>query len=124
MLFLTNDNIASVCEQADDFLRKNGADTKEIIRLRITLEETLLRFQEQLSPETKFSLKLGKRFGNFKICLNVPGAMADPFANNESMNNDEDYLRKALVRMGKLPIWRYSHGQNVVLITLSKKRLP
>lgn len=124
MLYLTNDNIASACEQADDFLRKNGADTKEIIRLRITLEETLLRFQEQLSPETKFSLKLGKRFGNFKICLNVPGAMADPFANNESMNNDEDYLRKALVRMGKLPIWRYSHGQNVVLITLSKKRLP
>lgn len=120
---LTRDEISQACEQADTFLRDNSADSKARIRLRLQLEEALLRFLEKLGPETDFSLRMEKRFGSVKLRLSVSGAMLDPFADSES-TDEEDYLRRALVRMGQAPVWRYSHGRNVVLFTLPGKRLP
>lgn len=123
MPHLTREEISLACEQADAFMRDNGVDSKARIRIRIQLEEALLCFMEKLGSETEFSLRMGKRFGSIKLRLSVPGAMLDPFAEYESAD-EEDYLRKILTRMGQLPVWRYSHGRNVVLITPPRKRLP
>ncbi len=120
---LTRQEIADACEHTEAFLRDNHVDPKDIIRLRINLEEALLRFQDTLGSETFFSLQLGKQLGQVRIRLSVPGPMTDPFAANGAAD-EEDLLRKALVRMGQLPVWHYSRGQNILLITLSKKKLP
>lgn len=89
---LTRDEISQACEQADTFLRDKGVDSKARIRLRLQLEETLLRFLEKLGIEADFSLRMGKRFGSVKLRLSVSGAMLDPFADSES-TDEEDYLR-------------------------------
>ena len=120
---LTRDEIAQVCEQADAFMQDNGVDSKARILLRIQLEEVLLRFLEKLGSETEFSLRMGKRFGSVKLRLSVSGAMLDPFADSESAD-EEDYLRRVLVSLGQLPVWRYAHGRNVVLLTLPRKKIP
>ena len=133
MSYLTKNQIAQACEKTELFLKKKKKKKKENIRLTINLEEVLIRYQKTLGSETPFFLQLAKQMGKVRIRLSIPGPMVDPFANNHNSNqeaedeeteNDNDYLKKALLRMGELPVWHYRKGQNIILITLTKTKLP
>ena len=119
----TRKEISLACEEAEAYLRDNSVDTKEVIRMRLNMEETLLRYREKLGEDAEFRLEKGKRLGRVKFRISVPGPMTDPYASNEDPNDEsKDVMRTVLVGMGALPSWTYSRGKNIVTFSLKKKK--
>ncbi len=48
----------------------------------------------------------------------------DPFISREHNSEEDEFMRQALVRIGKLPRWQYRRGSNRILFSLSKKQMP
>ena len=43
---LSNNEINLASREAEEFLRENGVNEQDILRIRLSMEETLLRYQE------------------------------------------------------------------------------
>lgn len=121
---LTNENIGKACEEAGAFLENSGADAKDKIRIAMNMEEVLLSYQKVLGEGASFIVDEGGYFGSKKIRLTVPGDRVDPFAASEHSSDEDDVMRSAMTRMGKMPRWRYRRSANEIVFTAAKKRLP
>ena len=121
---LTDKEIASVCQRAEAFLKDNGIASQEITRLRITIEEALLRYQEQLGSDFQFTVDVGKRLGQAKIRVIVPGTMLNPFEHAHDPDDVDSAMLRAVADMGQLPAWRYERGRNILTFSPLKKSLP
>ncbi len=124
MPHLNETDIASVCREAETFFTDSGVSSREIIRLRIDLEEALLHYSRQLGPGTEFRVDYGRRFGRVKVRIIVPGPMSDPFVRSSGGDDVQDYMLTAMAHMGDLPSWHYDRGRNVLLFSRNKKRMP
>ena len=56
LLALTNENISRVCTEADAGLARRRVESKERIRVRLSLEEVLLHYQTAFGSDAEFSL--------------------------------------------------------------------
>ena len=122
-LTLTNENISMACREAEDFLAGRKADSKDRIRVMLTLEEVLLTYQKAFGMDAMFILDMGSDFGRGKLRITVPGTTLDPFTRPDSSVED-GFMRDAMTRMGQLPRWRYRRGRNEIQFTLEKKQAP
>ncbi len=111
-------------EEADQFLKGKRAAAKDVIRIKMGIEEALLTYQNKMGEDAEFSMDMGISFGKKRIRLDIPGAMIDPFISTELNSEEDDFMRQTLVRMGELPRWQYHHGSNRILFTLYKTRRP
>lgn len=50
--------------------------------------------------------------------------MLDPFMHGDESDDVENYMHRAMMRMGELPAWHYERGRNIVLFTMTKKHMP
>ena len=115
-LKLTEANINRTCEEAEQFLRGRNTVSKDRIRTTLSLEETLLKYKNKFGSDADYVADFGGGLGRNRIRLSVPGEALDPFAADDS--DEERFMYGMLVRMGKLPKWKYRHGVNTVEFTL------
>ena len=80
---LSNENIDTRIKEAEQFLSEANVDGKDILRIRLAMEETLLNYQKILGETESFSLRCVKRLGRLRMELSVPGLRYDPFAGEE-----------------------------------------
>lgn len=120
MTGLTNENIDLAAAQVEEFLAGCALETRDRLRLRLTIEETLLKYQEALGPDAPFSLKCVKRLGRTRIELTFPGEQVDPALSQEE--TDSEVLRGLLAGMGMAPSWQYKNGVNLVTFTPPRKK--
>ncbi|MCR4589304.1 MAG: dicarboxylate/amino acid:cation symporter [Lachnospiraceae bacterium] len=92
-----------------------------MIRIRLSLEEALLSYQKAFGEEAEFRLETGGSFGSSMIRLTIPGESHDPFADSSFITDEDNLMRNAMIRMGKLPRWRFKRGANEILCTFTKK---
>ena len=121
---LTLANINVAVNTIVEYMHGQKMDKRDILKIRLGLEEALLRFRERFGEDTVFLLKYGRVFKAFKVELSVPGAMFDPFVEAEDDESCSLFMRSALANMGRLPVWRYNRGQNTVVFGQSQKGLP
>lgn len=117
---LTNENIVTAVEEVERFMAASRVDDKEILRIRLAVEEALLNYRKAMGMDARFSLLCIKRLGRLRIELRIPGDRLDPFAVEEE---GDELLRGILAGMGIAPVWRYKNGVNLVMF-LPKKRSP
>ena len=103
-------------------MKKRGCESKELIRIKLSIEEALICYQQRLGEEAEFTLDTGAGFGRSKIRLTIPGAEADPFADAGAFYDEDLFIRNVLNQMGKLPRWYYRHGKNEIIFTADKKK--
>lgn len=115
---LTNLAIEAIVENVSFFLRKYQIEQKEILRTTLTLEDTLLNYQDFFGEKTVCSLKCVHRFGRIRIELTVHGESYNPFTSGD----DEDFSRILLSGIGMAPVWQYRNGQNIVIFSPKKKK--
>lgn len=120
MTGLTNENIDLAAAQAEEFLRGCGLEGKDCLRLRLTIEETLLKYQEATGPDGLFSIRCVKRLGRSRIELAFPGERLDPALSQEE--TDSEVLRGLLAGMGAAPSWQYKNGVNLVSFAPPRKK--
>ena len=120
---LTLEDINAAVGEAERYLSERKKNKKEIVRIRLGMEEILLRYREQLGEEREFHLKFGKSLGRTKISVSVQGMMFDPFAQPDE-EESSTIMRSALTAMGDLPTWKYFNGKNVIYFNLMRESLP
>ena len=79
-LALSNAGIDTAADEAEQFLSEANVDGKDILRIRLAMEEALLNYQGALGENGSFSVRYVKRLGRLRIELSVPGLRYDPFA--------------------------------------------
>ena len=117
---LNNEQIGAACDAVEEFLSGVKMDSKDALRTRLAVEETLLNYQQCLGQDAAFSFKCTKRLGRPRIELSFPGERADPFATDEEASSE--VMRGIMAGMGFAPLWEYKNGLNLVIFTPRKKK--
>ncbi len=120
---LSAENIDAASEKIEEQLALFSVDKRNVLRFRLMFEEILLNYRDRFGEENEFVLRCEKRFSGLRIVVAVAGENFEPFASSE---NEDDYspesLRVMLANMGLAPGHRYKNGENIITLSLEKKR--
>lgn len=119
---LSNENINLACEQAGDYLTKKKADSRDVLRTKFDLEEVLLKYQVKFGEEAGFRMECFSSLARIMVFLRIHGPSFDPFEQTEFVNEEDQAMHNALVRMGNVPSWNYRFGNNTVVFVQRKKQ--
>ena len=115
---LSNSSIDEVSEQVSSFLTSIGAQRETIIRIRLSVEEVLLRWEEHFDGEMEFHLEMGAHWKRPFIVLRLWGAEFDPLTRTDS--GIGLWASELLGTIGLMPVFRYISGCNIVQIPLKR----
>ncbi len=107
--------VDDISEAIDQFLKTAGVERRNILRIRLTLEEMLLRILDLKEPPDRVSLGLGKQFGKMAACLKYGGIPFDP-----TDGEAENWNNRILISEGLSPAWSYRRGANTLSIKLAE----
>ena len=114
---LDNEMIQQAVMDIDPFLVKQKIKKQNVLRLRLTIEELLLRVKESGITDGSFSMSMERRYGKTSILLRYKGDSFDP---TFSSDENETWQSQILSNLGLLPIWSYRAGVNTVRLNLPK----
>ena len=115
-----NSNIAQVCEEVGSFLSTTGVERREALRIKLTFEEVLLKYQEKYGEDAEFNVKFTKWMSSIKIEIIIAGEAYNVF---ETEGEEDDVIQGLLAGIGLAPVWNYKKGKNHVLFIPKKKPL-
>ena len=75
---LTNKNIAAAIEDIRTFFEKERVPHKDIVKICLVLEESLLRYQEKFGTTQEFNLYTRKWFSEPKIIIRIKKGLYHP----------------------------------------------
>ena len=85
---LTNLNIDIISDDIGGFLDKCNVESKDIMRIKLAVEETLLHYQEEFGEEQKVLIGCRKRLGRAHVEIRIPATRFNP------MELEEDEITK------------------------------
>lgn len=118
---LTAEEIDRYVEATSDLLEEKKIDTKDALRLRLILEETILKYRDAFTEKAEASLRFSSFFGAFRVSLKVKGESMDPFSGEDF--SEASVMGSLLANSESLSrAWRYRGGANLVTFTVTRKR--
>lgn len=117
---LAPSSIDEASENIIDFLTKEKVDSKEIQRIRLSVEEILLKYIDLFGHGKSFTLSMSKRFRTLRVELAVEGESMDPFADGSEEKGA--ILNNLLTNLGLAPTWKYKNGQNIIAFVAKKRK--
>ena len=118
--YLTNESVDEISKTVSEFLTTLNTEKKNLLRIRLMVEEILLCWQGRFSDEAKCQVKIGHRFRRPFIQLEVEGESYNP------MDHDHDdygeYRDQLLSVMGLSPMFSYEKGRNRITFKLKKAK--
>lgn len=118
---LNHQNIDEASKEVADFLSNARVDSKDVQRIRLSIEEILLKYLDSSEDGKMFTVITSKRLRTLRIELSVVGESLDPFGDNE--DGDTAILHSLLANLGLAPVWRYKNGKNIITFFAKKKKL-
>ena len=115
---LSNSNIDLACEKVGSFLASAGVDKREALRIKLTLEETLLEYQARYGEDAKHKLKCIKRLSAIRVEIELAGESFNPF---EKENESGTVINGLLAGIGLAPTYSYKNGKNYIVFTPKRK---
>ena len=116
---LDNTSIVAINDELESFLMAGKAEEKNRLRIQLTAEEILLKYQERFGEGTKVSVRCIRRLGRMRIELSFDTERFNPFEDGE---DESLVLHSLLASMGAAPLWQYRNGRNVITFTPRKKK--
>lgn len=123
---LSNDNIAQVVEDTQDFFDRAGVSKRDVTKMNLIVEEALLRWQEHFGAEQDFQVQTRKWFGTPRVLIRLKGAAFNPL----KMPDDDLAIFSAEVMQGLLAYdgarttYSYTNGYNELCLISTKERKP
>lgn len=115
---ITNESIEAAVASTGEFLRKSKVEQKDVLRLTLALEDTLLNYRDTLGGEAECTLRCVRHLGRLRVELRVSGRSCDVL----SSDDETDFSRMLLSGIGLAPVWQYKNGANLVTFTAKKKK--
>lgn len=114
---LSGDTVDLISQEVQEYCDRLGNDSKEKQRIRLTVEEILLRLLEQGEDGMPIEVGIGPRFGKEMLILRYGGPSLDP------TGLDADYWnRRIMSSLGTSPVWIYPGHMNRVSLALPKRK--
>ncbi len=89
-------------------------DRKEIQRIRLSVEECLIKYAEKFGEDVPVTVKCDHRFLEYRVTVTVVSEPMDPLSDS----TDELLLmNKLLDTLSFAPTWNYSRGANVIVFS-------
>ena len=104
----------------DAALEENGIESENRIRLRLSLEESLLRMRNRFGEGDSFSLIIENRLRRLTVSIEHEGEIYNPLSKTQA--ELEDWSGSLLTAVGLSPIYSYSKGKNILRVGFPKKR--
>ncbi len=112
VFLLDSAGVDSISALMEKWLRKNGLTNKNIIRLRLTMEEMLIRISERYNGSKEGTLIIGKRFGKPYFKLRYQGESFDP----TKVDPGSEWGNRMLGNLGLAPMWSYRNEVNEICL--------
>lgn len=116
---LTSENIDIISEQMAEYYSNKDFDAKTIFKLRLSLEEVLLKYQIAYSDKTEVEIKTRKLFEDYKFIVLIKGSELNPFA---SVDSDDDLVFSGIFNNYDNDAPAYSYANKTNKITFSSQR--
>ncbi len=120
---LTEQNVDAIAEQIEQFLLPLHLQSTNVMRVRLSIEEILLRWMEHYDEEMTVTVYLVFRFGRPQITIQLAGERYNPLVHTES--EEGKWMQSLFIGTDTSPIYDYRQGVNTVLIKMRRlKRNP
>lgn len=112
---LTNENIADVIEEIQDFFESLDVPRRDKVRISLLIEEALLRYQEKFGEEHEFKLVIRKWFSTPKVLIKIKGFPYNPIEDNTDEQIFSEMMMRTLLSYEFAGItYRYESGYNEI----------
>lgn len=118
---LNGESIERISSDVDGFLKEIGTEWQSRIRIRFTVEETLLNLWQHFGDLNMVKVVSGIKFGIPSIRIEHVGESFNPFSKTTSFY--EEWSSGLLSSAGLSPSYSYSHGTNIMKVTLGRMRI-
>ena len=109
-------------ERIDELLTLLGVERQNRIRIRFSLEESMLRLRERFGEKETFTLKAGgSRFRRPFLQIEMEGDVFNPLS--KTATQLEDWSGSLLTAVGLSPLYSYSRGKNTLRLNLPRNSL-
>ena len=112
LFLLDSAGVDSISSMMEEWSEKNGVNNKTIIRLRLTMEEMLIRISKRFNGRKKGALIIGKRFGKAYFKVRYKGERYDP----TKADPGNEWANRMLGNLGLAPMWSYRNGVNEICL--------
>jgi len=116
---LTADSIDQISKEIESVCQDFQTERKTALRYRLSAEESLGIWREQLGEETVVVFETGKRMGKPFFQIRAIGEACNPY--NTSSENFGSRGKNMLVEIGLIPVYAYADGANSLTFHVKKK---
>lgn len=121
-LLLDLTGVEEASETVQTWLQEAGAKRRDIIRLRMAVEELATDLCRHGEGQLRAEFRFFRRFGRDHLRIRYGGEKYDPTA--PSGGEMEEFTARILAQTGITPTWRWRDGQNELLFRMAGKRHP
>ena len=116
---LSNENIDIIADHIREYLKELEIERSNIIRIRLLMEEALLRWQDRFGDQCSVKLSLEVRLRRPTVTLELAGDYYDPLSSSSELGNWADSLLRSI---GLQPRFSYQYQRSVNIVQLKLKR--
>ena len=115
---LTGETIDKISEKAESFLIALNTEKANILRIRLSIEETLLRLLDKFGEGVFITVNIGKHLRRPIISIELECEPYNPLTSNKSEFGD--WGDSLLSSISINPEYSYNHGKNIIVFNLVK----
>ena len=116
-LLLNREGVDAASQEMAAWLAELGVPRRDAIRIRLTMEELLLRICEHYDEKIDVTLRMGSYFGVSFISFRYSGEAFDPI--HEQSDEMSGWTEQILANMGLSPAWSFRFGRNQLIQTIN-----
>ena len=118
---LNAESIDCFSERITEILQEIGAERANILRIRLSLEEALLRFRDRFGEEADVTLTVSKGYNRMIIQIENVGDAFNPLSEIDS--ELEDWSGSLLTAVGLSPQYTYTGRANLLRLYIPIRRI-
>ncbi len=118
---LNGESVEEIASRIEAYLVAVRVEHTDILRIRFSLEEALLRWRDRFGEEERVSVSAAERLGRPTITMELTGDPYDPLTSAE--NDLGEWADSLLDGIGLNPVYSYRRNTNTVQLHLKRKHL-
>ena len=118
---LKGEEIEEMAARMEDYLRAVHTEHTDVLRIRFSLEEALLRWRDRFGEGERVRVSAIERLGKPTITMELTGDPYDPLTSAE--NDLGEWADSLLDGIGLNPVYSYRKNTNTVQLQLKRKQL-
>lgn len=121
---LSSTNIDQVSELVIDFLSKQKQAQETIVKVRLSVEDTLVLLQSHYGEDTPFMITMKKNYTHPEIVITYAGKQYNPLEDEQtSMSRADDLMPNLTAQCGLSPTYTYRRSHNILIYELPRQQL-